>query len=190
MKFLPDIKAGILHRRRSWLPTATRASRSLPAIELPIGVPGSQAESNLSSGGINESHHRTGPDLRGCGGGPRRIDGRGRRCSRKPPRHGGGTAKPAAAKAAAFDASACFGCHAPIKAFYAGGKHKRVGCNTCHDGTAEHLADPSKRPATKTDLATCGACHQNQYKTYAQMDWHRPRASRRSRRRGPAPDPA
>ena len=90
----------------------------------------------------------------------------------------------------AFDASACLACHAPIKAFYDGGKHKTVGCNACHDGTAEHLADTKKRPVTKTDLATCGGCHQNQYKSYAQMDWHRTARFEKKQTTGPAPDPA
>ena len=98
-------------------------------------------------------------------------------------------AKPAA-KAAAFDASACLACHAPVKAFYDSGKHKAVGCNACHDGTAEHLADSKKRPATKTDLATCGGCHQNQYKSYAQMDFHRTARFEKKQMTGPAPNPA
>jgi formate-dependent nitrite reductase cytochrome c552 subunit len=110
----------------------------------------------------------------------------------------GGTAfaqaKPAAAKpapkAVAFDSSPCLGCHTPIKAFYDGGKHKTVGCNNCHDGTTEHLADSSKRPATKTDLATCGGCHQNQYKSYAQMDFNRTARFEKKQMTGPAPDPA
>ena len=46
--------------------------------------------------------------------------------------------KAAAAKPAAFDASACFGCHTPVKALHGSGKHQALGCNTCHDGTAEH----------------------------------------------------
>ena len=82
-------------------------------------------------------------------------------------------AKVAGTKGATFDATACLGCHAPVKALYDSGKHKGVGCNTCHGGTAAHLADSSKRPATKTDLANCGGCHQNQYQSYAQMDWNR-----------------
>ena len=69
------------------------------------------------------------------------------------------------------------------------GKHKTVGCNACHDGTAAHLGDPSKRPATKTDLATCGGCHQNQYKSYAQMDWARTARFEKKQYCGPAPDP-
>jgi formate-dependent nitrite reductase cytochrome c552 subunit len=99
-------------------------------------------------------------------------------------------AKPAAAKAAKFDATACLGCHAPVKALYDSGKHKGVGCNTCHDGTAAHLADPSKRPSTKTDLANCGNCHQNQYQTYAQMDFSRTARFEKKQTTGPAPDPA
>lgn len=91
---------------------------------------------------------------------------------------------------ASFDASACLGCHAPVKAFYDSGKHKAVGCNACHDGTADHLADSKKRPATKTDLATCGGCHQNQYKSYATMDFHRTARSEKKQMTGPAPDPA
>ena len=98
-------------------------------------------------------------------------------------------AKAAPAKAS-FNASACLACHAPVKAFYDSGKHKAVGCNACHDGTADHLADTKKRPATKTDLATCGACHQNQYKSYATMDFHRTARYEKKQMTGPAPDPA
>jgi len=93
-------------------------------------------------------------------------------------------------KQAAFDASACLACHAPIKAFYDGGKHKSVGCNSCHDGTADHLTDSKKRPVTRTDLATCGGCHQNQYKSYAQMDFHRTARFEKKQYSGPAPDPS
>src|SRR5262245_39651636 len=100
------------------------------------------------------------------------------------------TAVKPAAKPAAFDASACLACHEPIKTLYGGGKHKGVGCNTCHDGTTEHLSDAQKRPSTKTDLATCGGCHANQYNSYAQMDWHRTARFEKKQAIGPAPDPA
>ena len=99
-------------------------------------------------------------------------------------------AKVAAAKGSTFDPTACLGCHAPVKALYDSGKHKGVGCNTCHDGTAAHLADSSKRPATKTDLANCGGCHQNQYQSYAQTDWRRTARFEKKQTTGPAPDPA
>jgi formate-dependent nitrite reductase cytochrome c552 subunit len=101
------------------------------------------------------------------------------------------TAAPAAkAKASTFDKSACLTCHTPVKALHDMGKHSKVGCDACHDGTAAHLADASKRPATKTDLATCGGCHQNQYKSYAQMDWKRTARFEKKQMTGPAPDPA
>jgi nitrite reductase (cytochrome c-552) len=77
-----------------------------------------------------------------------------------------------------------------VKALYDSGKHKGVGCNTCHDGTAAHLGDPSKRPTTKTDLANCGGCHQNQYKSYATMDFNRTGRFEKKQTTGPAPDPA
>ncbi len=99
-------------------------------------------------------------------------------------------AKQATAKPAAFDAAPCLACHGPVKAFYDSGKHKSVGCNACHDGTAAHLTDSSKRPVTKTDLATCGGCHQNQYKSYATMDFHRTARYEKKQATGPAPDPA
>ena len=98
--------------------------------------------------------------------------------------------KPPAAKSAAFDASPCLGCHAQVKTLFDSGKHKSLACNNCHEGTAAHLADSSKRPSTKTDLANCGGCHQNQYKTYAQMDWHRTARFEKKQAIGPAPDPA
>ena len=99
-------------------------------------------------------------------------------------------AKAPVAKGAAFNAAPCLGCHAPVKALYDSGKHKGVGCNTCHDGTAAHLADSSKRPTTKTDLANCGGCHQNQYQTYAQMNWNRTARFEKKQMTGPAPDPS
>jgi nitrite reductase (cytochrome c-552) len=101
-----------------------------------------------------------------------------------------GKATTRAAKAAAFDAAPCLACHSPIKALHDLGKHRNVGCNACHDGTDAHLADASRRPATRTDLATCGGCHQNQYNSFAQMDWRRTARFEKKQTSGPAPDPA
>jgi formate-dependent nitrite reductase cytochrome c552 subunit len=100
--------------------------------------------------------------------------------------------KPPAAKvrSAAFDATPCFGCHSPIKSLHDMGKHSKIGCDACHDGISAHLADSSKRPVTHTDLATCGGCHENQYKSYAQMDWRRTARFEKKQAIGPAPDPA
>ena len=78
-----------------------------------------------------------------------------------------------AAKPAKFDASGCFGCHAPIKEFHDSGKHKGLACTSCHSGIEKHLGNPQARPVTSTDPATCGGCHKNQFDTAYQMDWHR-----------------
>ena len=102
----------------------------------------------------------------------------------------GAKAKTAKAAKSTFDATACLGCHTPIKELHTSGKHKTVGCDTCHDGTALHLADASKRPTTKTDLANCGSCHQNQYQSFAQMNWKRPARFEKKQLSGPAPDPS
>ena len=96
----------------------------------------------------------------------------------------------AAAKKAAFDASACYECHAPIKAFHAGGKHKSVGCNSCHDGIDKHLTDAKARPVTKVDPAVCGACHQKQFETLYKMNWNKNARSEKAQATGPSPDPA
>src|SRR5512137_1692580 len=65
-----------------------------------------------------------------------------------------------------------------------------VACTACHDGVDKHLTDAKARPATRTDLATCGGCHPNQYKSYATMDWHRTGRFEKKQATGPAPDPA
>ena len=99
-------------------------------------------------------------------------------------------AKANSGKPAAFDASACYGCHAPIKEFHASGKHKKVGCNNCHDGIDKHLADSKARPVTKTDPAVCGGCHKNQFESLYTMNWNKPARSEKSILSGPSPNPA
>ena len=100
--------------------------------------------------------------------------------------------KPAgkAGKPAGSDASACYGCHEPIKAFHVDGMHKGVGCNSCHDGIEKHLQDASARPVTKVDPATCGTCHKNQFETMYRMQWNKIARSEKSQATGPAPNPA
>lgn len=97
-------------------------------------------------------------------------------------------AKPGAKPA--FDATACYGCHAPIKAFHAGGKHKGVGCSSCHTGIDKHLLDTKARPATKVDPAACGSCHKNQFETMYKMNWAKNARSEKSQAGGPSPNPA
>lgn len=99
-------------------------------------------------------------------------------------------AKKAPPKKTSFDASACYTCHAPIKAFHTEGKHIGVGCNSCHDGLDKHLGEPKARPSTKVDPAVCGTCHENQFRTMYTMNWDKPARFEKSQAIGPAPNPA
>ncbi len=98
--------------------------------------------------------------------------------------------KAVAAKPAKFDASGCFGCHAPVKEFHDSGKHKGLACTACHGGIDAHVGNPSARPTTSTDPATCGSCHKNQFDTAYQMDWHRTGRFEKKQMTGPSPNPA
>ncbi|HWR90084.1 MAG TPA: ammonia-forming cytochrome c nitrite reductase subunit c552 [Dissulfurispiraceae bacterium] len=68
------------------------------------------------------------------------------------------------------DVNACYGCHAEIKDFHAKGKHAKVNCVNCHAEVDKHLKDPSAKPVTKMDLATCGKCHKEQYESFVAMN--------------------
>jgi formate-dependent nitrite reductase cytochrome c552 subunit len=99
-------------------------------------------------------------------------------------------AKAPARVAAKVDAQTCYGCHAPIKEFHAAAKHRAVSCAACHDGIDTHLGEPSKRPVTRTDPATCGGCHKLQYESFTTMNWQRPARFEKSQAGGPSPNPA
>ena len=99
-------------------------------------------------------------------------------------------AKAKPAKQPAFDASACYGCHALIKEFHTGGKHKNVGCNNCHEGIDKHLGDSKARPSTRMEPAACGACHQKQFETAYTMNWGKTARNEKSNAAGPSPNPA
>jgi len=75
-----------------------------------------------------------------------------------------------AAKAPAFDAANCYECHEAIKGFHAGSPHASVGCNACHGGLETHQAKGKGRPTTNMDPASCGSCHENQYRTLYTMN--------------------
>jgi len=101
-------------------------------------------------------------------------------------------AKPAtmSAKQVATDSAACYGCHAPIKEFHAGSKHNTVGCASCHDGVAAHLANAKSRPVTKMDPAVCGGCHENQFRTMYTMNPEKTARKSKALATGPSPNPA
>ncbi|HEY5897972.1 MAG TPA: hypothetical protein VIV54_10430 [Burkholderiales bacterium] len=98
------------------------------------------------------------------------------------------TAAPAA-KAKA-QAAACYNCHAPIKELHAGNAHQGVACTSCHEGVDKHLGNPSARPLTKTDPAACGACHKQQFESFATMNWKKTARSEKSLLTGVSPNPA
>ena len=95
-----------------------------------------------------------------------------------------------AKKQASFDASGCFGCHAPIKEFHDAGKHKGLACTSCHTGIEQHVGNPSARPKTIMDPANCGTCHANQFKTMYNMNWEKTARKEKVQAAGPSPDPA
>ena len=95
-----------------------------------------------------------------------------------------------AKKQASFDASGCFGCHAPVKEFHDAGKHKGLACTSCHTGIEQHVGNPSARPKTIMDPANCGTCHQNQFRTMYNMNWEKTARKEKSLATGPSPNPA
>jgi len=83
----------------------------------------------------------------------------------------------------------CFECHDEIQALKTGGKHGKVNCTRCHDGTADHLKDSDKRPATRVDLETCGGCHPDQYASFATLNLKKPARTEKSLLTERAPNP-
>jgi nitrite reductase (cytochrome c-552) len=66
---------------------------------------------------------------------------------------------------------ACYMCHDNIRQFHQSGKHAEVNCAHCHTGTEEHIQKgPAAKPGTKTDHATCGTCHAQQYSSFATVN--------------------
>ncbi|MBM2827603.1 MAG: ammonia-forming cytochrome c nitrite reductase subunit [Actinobacteria bacterium] len=68
----------------------------------------------------------------------------------------------------------CFECHDEIKELKTGGKHAKIGCGSCHSGTAEHLADSDRKPSTRFDLEACGGCHKDQYESFGTLNYKKP----------------
>ena len=99
-------------------------------------------------------------------------------------------AKKAEARPAKFDPGPCLACHEPIKAFHQEGKHKAVGCASCHEGLDKHLADRAQRPLTITDPVACGACHRPQYETMFKLNVDKTARFEKSQMTGPSPNPA
>ena len=96
----------------------------------------------------------------------------------------------AQARKVAFNPTDCYECHEAIKGFHAEGTHKSVACSSCHDGLDAHRVKGKGRPATKVDPASCGSCHQNQYRTLYTMNFEKTATKEKSLATGPSPNPA
>ncbi|WP_035055218.1 ammonia-forming cytochrome c nitrite reductase subunit c552 [Desulfuromonas sp. TF] len=72
------------------------------------------------------------------------------------------------------DAAGCFGCHEEVQTLWKGSSHVDLGCDTCHAGMPAHLKNPQEKPRTDLNPEVCGACHQNQYETFFQVNWNSP----------------
>ncbi len=87
------------------------------------------------------------------------------------------------------DQAKCFECHELIKELKISGKHAGVACGRCHTGIAEHMENSEKKPATKVDLETCGACHKDQYDSFATLNYKRPARVEKSQLIERSPNP-
>ena len=68
-------------------------------------------------------------------------------------------------------AEECYSCHSDIKDFHAKGKHAKVNCVECHEGLDKHMKEGANaKPMTKTDHATCGKCHKEQYESFVAVN--------------------
>lgn len=93
----------------------------------------------------------------------------------------------APAWSASVDLSTCTSCHKNISQTHDTSAHKDVACTMCHSGLDDHLKKGT-RPATNNDPRTCGACHQDQFKSLFTVSDHKARQSKKAAT-GPAPDP-
>jgi len=70
----------------------------------------------------------------------------------------------------------CEGCHSDVAEKLAGGRHKTVGCESCHGAQAAHANsdDPqAHKPPLPNALALCARCHQQNHskpKKFPQVD--------------------
>ncbi|MBU4176337.1 MAG: ammonia-forming cytochrome c nitrite reductase subunit c552 [Proteobacteria bacterium] len=69
------------------------------------------------------------------------------------------------------DEATCFSCHEEVKELKKSGKHARLACTTCHSQLDAHLANAETKPVTSLDLATCGGCHKDQFKSFYRVNY-------------------
>ena len=100
----------------------------------------------------------------------------------------GNLAKSSEAKVKLVDVQNCYGCHKDIKEFHAGSKHSSVNCGYCHTDADSHVAKEGKAPInTRTDHAACGTCHQEQFNTFATLNYESEAKKEKATMRGVSP---
>jgi formate-dependent nitrite reductase cytochrome c552 subunit len=87
------------------------------------------------------------------------------------------------------DQKQCYECHEEIRALKEGGRHASNNCVNCHDGTAEHLKDESRRPVTRLGEETCGGCHPDQYSSLNTLNLKKPARTEKSLLTERSPNP-
>lgn len=56
---------------------------------------------------------------------------------------------------------ACAACHDEVLKARTGGKHERIGCESCHGALSQHAEDPSAAKPQRPDAARlCARCHE------------------------------
>lgn len=69
-----------------------------------------------------------------------------------------------------IDKKVCFECHSEVAELHTGSKHSKLSCTTCHSNLQKHLDEPTDKPVTSLDLATCGKCHKEQYESFMHVN--------------------
>lgn len=100
----------------------------------------------------------------------------------------GNLAKSAEAKIKYVDVANCYSCHKDIKEFHMGSKHASVNCAYCHTDSADHVAKEGKAPInTRVDHQACGTCHQEQFNSFANMNYESGAKLEKATMRGVSP---
>ena len=105
----------------------------------------------------------------------------------------GNLAKSAESKIKYVDVNNCYSCHKDIKEFHVSSKHSSVNCAYCHTGAENHLAKNGKADGlkqsigTRTDHAACATCHQEQFNSFATVNYESHAKIEKATARGVSP---
>lgn len=102
-----------------------------------------------------------------------------------------GSPGPASAKEPDPKPATCYECHDQVRELHQMGAHAKLGCTTCHQNLAQHVAapGPETRPGTDLSWDVCGGCHRDQLESFLRVSYHRPARDEKSQLTGRSPDP-